>query len=170
MATIQPHTKPQRLAETAATTEAAAPHFGNVSDVVAWAIKSFPNTLVILDSAVHSAQDSPYQHPQRVAELFEALDELVRRWQKDGKLGQSWKPALKELGFEYSDNISMTTRGKYADDYAFLYEGRKRLFENHVTIGAKQPESCLSVHWIRDDKKKVLVVGSCGRHGKNTSS
>jgi regulator of replication initiation timing len=165
----QPYTKPQSLSGPV-TSEQEGPSFDNVAEVIAWAKSEFYETLIILDSAVDSAKDSPYQHPDRVAQLFQALDELVRRWKKDGKLGESWKIALRQRGFDYSDSISMTSRGKYGDDYTFVYDGKKRLFENHVTVGAKQPDSCLSVHWIRDDKKKTLVIGSCGRHGTNTSS
>jgi hypothetical protein len=165
----QAHTRPQSLPGPALL-PAPGPSFKNLADVVAWAQIQFAETLLFLDSAVRSAEDSPYQHPERVSELLQALDELVTRWRSDGKLGESWKIALKKRGFDYNDNISITSRGKYGDDYTFVYEGKKRLFENHVTIGAKQPESCVSVHWMRDDKKKQIVIGWCGRHGTNTSS
>lgn len=163
------YSKPQSLSAPV-TTESEVLSFSTVSGVVSWAKQKFSDTLFILDSAVDSALESPFQQPDRVAQLFEALDELVRRWRKDGKLGESWKVALRQKGFDYSDKISMTSRGKYGNDYTFMYEDNKWLFENHVTIGAKQADSCLSAHWIRDEKKKMLVIGSCGRHGTNTSS
>lgn len=144
--------------------------FDSVADVAAWAKNEFAETLFFLDSAIDSAVDSPYQHPDRVSQLFQALNELVCRWKSEGKLGETWVSALKQRGFDYKDQISKTSLGMYADDYKFIYQGKKRLIENHVTIGAKQADSCLSVHWFRDDKNKVLVIGSCGRHGTNTSS
>lgn len=144
--------------------------FKSVSDVVIKAKQEFSDNLLFIDSAVDSAANSPYQHPDRVYEIFLALNELVIRWKKEGRLNESWHTALKRKGFDYKDKISVTTRGKYADDYSFMYEGQKLMFENHITIGAKQAGTCLSVHWWRDDKNKVLVIGSCGRHGTNTSS
>lgn len=167
-ATVQQATTGSQSGICPATSEPEAPKFCNVAEVVEWARKKFADTILILDSAVDSAIESPYQHPERVAQLFEALDELVRLWKKDGKLGAPWKVALKQRGFDYSDNISMTSAGKYGSDYTFVYQNKTLLFENHVTIGAKQADSCLSVHWLRDEKKKVLVIGSCGRHGRNT--
>jgi hypothetical protein len=141
-----------------------------VSDVVIKAKQEFSANLLFLDSVIESAANSPYQQPDRVYQLFLALNELVGRWKKDGRLKESWHTALKQKGFEYKEKISVTTLGKYADDYSFIYEGQKLIFENHITIGAKQADTCLSVHWRRDDQKKVLVIGSCGRHGTNTSS
>jgi hypothetical protein len=139
--------------------------FRSVAEAVEKAQSDFKSKLLFLDSAVRSAKDSPYQLPNRVYELFEALGELVGVWQKKGKLGKSWKVALLQKGFDFKDSISMTSRGKHGDDYTFVYNGKKQLFENHVTLGAKTPDTCLSVHWMRDDDKKILVIGSCGRHG-----
>lgn len=142
----------------------------DVAQVVEWAIAKYPKTLLFLESAKVSAADSPYRHPVRLAQLLEVLDELVARWQKHKKLGQPWKTALKEKGFEYRERISHISLGKYGDDYNFMYEGRKQLFENHVTIGGKQANNCISVHWLRDEQKRILVIGICGRHGTTTRS
>lgn len=144
--------------------------FDDVIQVVELAIEKYPKTLLFLDSAKYSAANSPYRHPKRVARLFEVLHELVAKWQKNKNIGRPWKSALKEKGFDYKERISPTSRGKYADDYTFMYEGKKMLFENHVTIGAKQANNCISVHWLRDERKKIFVIGICGRHGTTTRS
>jgi hypothetical protein len=131
----------------------------------------FTGALVFLDSAEKAADESPFKNPDRVYELFEALAQVAMEWRENnGNLGRSWEDALAELGFEYKDKVSQTSRTKWANEYTFTYKGRTLLFEQHVTIGAKQPDKCLSVHLYRDDADRVLVIGHCGRHLTNTKS
>lgn len=145
--------------------------FKTVAEAVTQAKKDFSKSLVFLESAIESAKDSPYKDPDRVYELFEALALVADEWkEKKGRLGRSWGDALSDLGFDYAERVSQTSKGKWSDDYKFLYKGKKRLFEKHITIGAKQADKCLSVHWYRDVDDHVLVIGHCGRHLTNTSS
>ncbi|HPU31096.1 MAG TPA: hypothetical protein PK184_00185 [Phycisphaerae bacterium] len=131
----------------------------------------FEDTLQFLESAEKAADESPFKNPDRVYELFEALAQVAMEWRENkGNLRRSWKDALAELGFEYKDKVSQTSKTKWADDYTFTYNGRKLVFEQHITIGAKQPDKCLSVHFYRDDANLVLVIGHCGRHLTNTKS
>ena len=148
----------------------SSPDFPNVAEAVAKAREMFANSLVFLDSAVASAADSPYQQPDRIHDLLGVLHELVGRWQREGHLGEPWKFALKNKGYDYKEHISPTARGKFGDEYSFLHDGQKLLFENHVTLGARGPETCISIHWYRDDSQKKLIIGWCGRHRSNTLS
>ena len=66
--------------------------------------------------------------------------------------------------------ISDTTRGKYGNRYKFEYNGEKQIFEPHITIGAGDPNSCASIHFILDGVKKMVVVGYVGRHLPNTKT
>lgn len=134
------------------------------------AAADFPITLQFLPSALESAGQSPYRWPDRVYSLFQALDELTRKWQQTGSIGSGWHAALKPKGFDYAEFISPTAKGKFGDEYTFHYEGRPTLFEHHVTIGARSADTCISVHWFRDEAKKRLIVGWCGRHLSNTQS
>jgi hypothetical protein len=127
-------------------------------------------TLTFLPSALESAAASPYQWPEKVYALFQALDELTHRWQQQGHIGSGWYQALKPKGFEYKEFISPTAKGKYGQDYTFTYEGQSLMFEHHVTIGAKSADTCISIHWHRDDERKRIVFGWCGRHLANTQS
>lgn len=151
------------------------PAEGEVIETVGAAVRrakeDLDGPLVFLDSAVESADSSPYQNPERVQQLFEALYFVADEWRKNkGSLGRSWGDALAEFGFEYKPRVSETSRGKWGDEYSFHYKGEKRLFEHHITIGAKQADKCLSVHWYRDDDDRVLVIGHCGRHLTNTKT
>lgn len=142
-----------------------------VSDAVDLAADEFADTLRFLPSALHAAADSPYQHPVRVYELFRALDEVARGLRARGELGESLYDALRRHGFEYKPHISVTSEGKYGDEYTFEYGGRKHLFENHVTLGSSHsPRECLSAHWLRDEAAGRFVIGWCGRHKTNTKS
>jgi hypothetical protein len=145
--------------------------FNSVAEAVAQAKKDFSGPLAFLDSALESATDSPYKDPERVYELFEAIALVAAEWKENmGALGRSWNDAVSELGFDLRDQVSMTSKGKYGDEYKFMYKGQRRLFEKHITIGAKQADKCLSVHFYRDDDDLVLVVGHCGRHLANTTT
>ncbi|MGQ4808533.1 hypothetical protein NKDENANG_01916 [Candidatus Entotheonellaceae bacterium PAL068K] len=88
----------------------------------------------------------------------------------DGQLGQSCNQALSNRGFELRDQISKTSKGKWEADYRFLYKGCKHLFEKHITIGGKQADKCISVHFYRDDTDLVLAIGYCGRHLTTTKT
>ena len=147
------------------------PRFNTVLDAVEEAKKNFTGPLLFLDSALESAKDSPYKDPDRAYEIFEALALVAEHWRKHkGALGQSWNDAISQLGFDLRDQISMTSKGKYGDQYKFMYKGQRCLFEKHITIGAKQADKCLSVHWYRDDDDLVLAIGHCGRHLSNTTA
>lgn len=129
----------------------------------------FTGPLIFLDSADESARKSPFRQPERVYELLEAIFEIASRWRSQGgSLGQRWESAFEQFGFEYTQTISQTSSGRWASEYTFPYDGQSRLFDAHVTIGAKQADKCLSVHIYRDDEKRVIVIGYCGRHLTNT--
>ena len=141
-----------------------------VADAVERARGEFAQTLTFLPDALESARQSPYRAPEKVFGLFQALDELTRLWQQQGSIGMGWHDALKPKGFDYSEFISPTTIGKYGEEYTFRYEGQPVLCMNHVTIGAKSADTCISVHWHRDEARKRLVIAWCGKHLSNTQS
>lgn len=160
-AEVNEEPKPDRDQETFASVRAALDK----------AKADFPLQLVFLETADISANESPYKNPNRVYELLEALALVTKEWQdKNGVLGQSWEDALAAFGFEYKDKESKTSKSKWANEYSFTYKGKKRLFEQHITTGAKQADKCLSIHLYRDDVARILVIGHCGRHLTNTKS
>lgn len=82
----------------------------------------------------------------------------------------TWKLAFQRRGFDYKDDISQTTRTKFGTEYTFVYEGKKLLFEKHITEGAKQANKCFSIHMYRDEARRKIVIGHVGRHLTNTSA
>lgn len=144
----------------------------SVSAAVDRAREEFGQELLFLKSADESAADSPYRYPERAYELLHALGEITRLWRTDA-LGKDWHDAFLEYNprFKYKPKISQTTATNNWEDYAFLYDGAKRLFEPHISLGkSHDPKKCLSVHWIRDDAARKVIVGWCGRHLPNTMS
>lgn len=129
--------------------------------------------LMFSDRAEKSAAESPYQEPDRVYALFQAIHAIASEWkEKGGALGQTWEEAFRaqDIATEYKSHISQTATGKWSDDYKMDYKGKKVLLEHHITLGAKQAQKCLSIHWYRDDELKTLIIGHCGRHLSNTST
>jgi hypothetical protein len=144
--------------------------FEHVADAVAQARAQFADTLAFLPSALESAADTPFQRPDEVFALLQALDDLVHVWRQRGSIGKSWYNALKPKGFEYKEHISDTTYHRYGEEYHFVCEGQRIFCGNHVTLGKGGANTCLSVHWARDDAAKRLIIGWIGRHRTNTLS
>jgi len=129
--------------------------------------------LRFLPSAHSSASASPYKHPERVQEALSALDEVASIWVETvstGKAGGSVRQLFKERGFDYSDDVSQTSKGKWGDEYTATYDGQKVDISPHITIGAKQADSCISIHWAWHKDGKVVLVAHVGRHKTNTKT
>ena len=150
------------------------PTFSSVSDAVDRAKKRFSDSLLFLESSFDSAKNSPFKRPERVYQALEAINDVCLEWreaQKKGEsMGRTWVDAFSQKGFDYKDGISMTSKGKYEDDYYFIYEGQRLLFESHITEGAKQPDKCFSIHLHRDADMGKVVIGHIGRHLTNTNT
>lgn len=129
--------------------------------------------LIILDSALDSAKQSPFNRPADVLDALSALNEISLEWRTQKKAkgsGGDIRQKLIDRGFgkRCSMHISDTTRTQFGADYTFNYDGARRLFEPHLTLGSGDANSCASVHFILDDKKEQIVVAHVGRHLPNT--
>jgi len=144
--------------------------FANAHEAYQRAKADFSGPLLFLESAEESVKNSPFKNTRRLYETLEALWLVATQWKEsEGRLGKSFKDALKEEGVDVHP-VSQTSKGKWEDDYRFVYKGRRLFFEEHTTIGAGQPDKCLSIHWYRDESDFVLVIGHCGRHLANTKA
>jgi hypothetical protein len=151
--------------------ETSKPTISSVHDALEFAKQNFESNLEFLSTAIESAKDSPFKKPEDVYNLFIKLNELQNKQKQEGKIGESYKTALAQAGFDYKPTISETSKGKYKSDYTFIYNSKKELFDEHVTIGIGQnPQECISIHWIRDDSSNKIIIGYCGKHLTNTKT
>jgi hypothetical protein len=147
----------------------AATRFKTVRGAVDAAKKTFPH-LVFLDDALDSASASPYKQPDKVHRVLTVLAEIAKEWAENGDVG-SWRNAFEEKGFELKEHLSTSAATKWRADYEYVYESKKRIFGAHVTLGkGMSPAKCLSVHYWRDETRRLVVVGHVGRHKHNTKT
>jgi hypothetical protein len=134
---------------------------------------STSQNLIVLESALTSAQQSPFQRPAEILEALKDLDGVASAWQKrrdqHGK-GGDIRQHLRDRGWgkRCSMHISDTTRNQYGSSYRFDYDGRREMFEPHITLGSGDANSCASIHFIFDQQKGKVVVAHVGRHLPNT--
>lgn len=129
--------------------------------------------LIYLPSATASATASPFKNPPRVLQTLEAIDVVAEQWVASIESGKGIGPIrdhFRKLGFEYKDGISQTSQGKYGDEYKATHNGSTIDISQHITIGAKQIDTCLSIHiaWLKDEKR--VVIAHVGRHKTNTKT
>lgn len=133
------------------------------------------SNLIILDSAIESAEKSPFRRPTELLEALSDLDKIAHDWQNQKLKTGSGGDLLQHLihhgwGKRCSMHISDTTRSRYGSSYTFPYSGRQTLFEPHITIGAGDANFCASIHFIMDHHSSKIVIAHVGRHLPNTKT
>ncbi len=150
--------------------EAGAPK--SVSEAVAIA-EARGKSIRFLASAHAAAAESPYRQPDRVLQALTAIDEVASIWAEtvdSGKAAGSVRQLFKKRGFDYADDISQTSKGKWSNEYIADYQGQQLDISPHITIGAKQADTCLSILWAWHKAEKVAMVAHVGRHKTNTKT
>jgi hypothetical protein len=149
------------------------PELENVRAAVDLAAKRFPDTLIFLKSALTSADDSPYGQPDKVFQALEALDDVCKVWRESIQRKQSMGPleeAFASRGFIYKAKESMTSTGKWGEEYTTLYEGVKVAIEPHLALGKGGPDTCLRIHFFRGEEQGRFIVSHVGRHKTNVKT
>lgn len=131
--------------------------------------------LEFLDTAMSAAAYSPYQRPYDVFKALTDLNEIVDAWvqnQQENGSGGDLLVHLRERGWgkRSSMHISNTTKGKNRANYEFNYQGKRQLFEPHITIGSGDANLCASIHFIFDHERPKIIIGYIGRHLPNTKT
>jgi hypothetical protein len=148
--------------------------FSSVWDAVEIARGEFTDNLDILESALEAAADCPFQNPSQVYRALQAINEVAEIWKNSIETKKSMGGGLVEVfrlkGFDFKKEISQTCRTKFKEDYTFNYRGERRIFEQHITEGSGNPNSCFSVHMFFDRDVKKVVIAHIGKHLPNTST
>jgi hypothetical protein len=141
-------------------------------DVVEWASESHADVLEFLDSASSSAAQSPYEDPERVRAIFDAMA-LVGRRRQEGALGTSLKDAFADLGVDYRAGISRHTPARLRQQHRFTTrEGIPFEAEEHIALGGTyDPRRCLRIYFSsRLPDETRFVIAHVGRHFQVMSS
>lgn len=155
--------------------EARSTHrFRTVADALDAAIRDYfsdagnPSPVVITKAAQDSAEDSPFLRPDDVYDFFGVLDRVARSW-VGNLLNRPFNEAMRDHGYEEKGN-SKTAESRFRRHYQVHWRGRLRVMGYHYTFGARDANTCLSIHWLRDEDERKIVVGHCGNHLPNTLS
>ncbi|TAK26362.1 MAG: hypothetical protein EPO26_00050 [Chloroflexota bacterium] len=150
------------------------PPVKTVTDAVERAAAEFPERLLFLQSAYESAGDAPFVRPEEIYRSLWALGKTAEAWASappGASLGGDLRQEMARYGVaDFKSHISQTAQAKWGRNYTFKYLGKDVVFAAHVTIGARSPNTCLSIHVHPDRELRVIVVGYVGRHLKNTKS
>lgn len=145
----------------------------SVEEAVRAAQAQFAETLDFPESAFESAGDSPFKQPKKVYQALLAMHEVCQAWKRSRKTRTpmgSLEQCFASKGFTYTPRESMTSRGKWAEEYAMLYAGERVSIEPHLALGKGGPDTCLRIHFYPDEKTEQYVIAHVGRHKTNTRS
>ena len=137
------------------------------------------NHLIFTKNACKSASKSPFKRPNEVLRAFMALEDVgyILKKQNDepdvidpNDKGKTLKQLLKDRGFKYKPKVSMTSGGKWSEQYQAQYHGTKIDIQPHITIGSGQPDTCISIHFAIDNDNNMFIIDHVGIHKKNTTT
>jgi hypothetical protein len=142
----------------------------SVREAVDFAAPDCP-CLLFLDTSRSSADDSPFKRPQEIYEVLSKMNKVASVWARN-RGGGDLRQMLRDegLGKRVSSFISQTAKGRWGDDYTFVYRGSPRIFEWHVTLGSGAADTCASIHFLPDQDCGKLVIAHVGKHLANTRS
>jgi hypothetical protein len=124
------------------------------------------DALLLLDSAIRSAENSPYEDVDRVALILETMAHLARRRQ-DGALGTSLRDTFREYGIDYRGGITKATSPRQLDQYrSRMPSGQEIVCEEHIALGnSYDPRHCLRIYFTsRAPGEPRFVISHVGRH------
>lgn len=151
--------------------EDSEPEPGCVEEAVCSAQTAFSDTLIFQESAVESARESPFKQPKKVYQALLAMHEVCQSWRQSRSTKTaigSPEQSFASKGFTYKARESMTSKGKWADEYETTYRGNRVSIEQHLALGKGGPDTCLRIHFYTDDKDQKYVIAHVGRHKTNT--
>jgi hypothetical protein len=81
----------------------------------------------------------------------------------DGVAGR----AFDTRGFTYKAKESATSAGKWGEEYTAIHNNMKVSIEPHLALGKGGPDTCLRIHFFKDEELGRFVVAHVGRHKTN---
>jgi hypothetical protein len=169
--TVRDHFNPPDPSAPAAQVLPAAEPASEVPDitlvsVVQQASAVYGDALLMLDEAVESAADSPYEDVDRVAVILDTMAHIARRRQ-EGALGMSLRETFRDYGIDYRGGITKATPSRFLEQYrARLASGQEVMCDEHIVLGTSyDPRHCLRIYFSsRAPGEPRFVIAHVGRH------
>lgn len=135
-----------------------------VEEAVLYAVDYLADDLVILDSAIKSAADSPYAQPGKVLEGLKALA-VYARARRSGSLGTTPVEYFRQQGFDLAADITTETRSYHGAEYRFTYQDDFVECAAHLRFGSSyDPRECCRIYFTIDEQSGKVIIGHVGRH------
>jgi len=155
---IEPKPEPQRRKA----------RFESVHDAFLAARAEFADELLVFtERAEESAEDSAFRRPDEVHEFFRALSSITRSRRSGARDGTPIERDFLQAGFR-SKPSAPSTRKRHHRFYHMVFEGLEVDLSQHVTLGSRSQNTCMSIHWWHDEERGRFVIGHCGKHLPNT--
>ncbi len=154
-----------------AASDESGPQVESVEEAVLAAKETFKDTLAVQDSALESARESPFMQRKKVYQALLAMHEVCLSWRQSRRARSAmgtFENAFGSKGFTYKPRESMTSRGKWGEEYETTYKGQRVSIEQHLALGKGGPDTCLRIHFCVDEDEEKFVVAHVGRHKTNT--
>lgn len=126
----------------------------------------YPNSLLILDSAISSAKSSKKFELRK--QLFEKLTKLALDFRDAKKLGLPDSVGIEIFGrgsFAARESEKIENSQRLKKFRTFRYAGKELYMPMHLKIGQKESiAKTLRIHFEWDQNIKKVVIGHCGEH------
>ena len=142
--------------------------FESVSDAFLAAKRAFAgDRIVFTERAEESAEDSAFKRPDEAYEFFAAMHEIALQL-ADGSLdGVPLGSVFAQHGFK-SKRSSVSSMNRFHRFYHMPFDNAEVDLSLHVTLGSRNQNTCMSIHWWYDGAHRRFVVGHCGKHLPNS--
>ncbi|MGC2322664.1 MAG: hypothetical protein WA463_08550, partial [Terriglobales bacterium] len=104
-------------------------------------------------------------------QALSAIHEVCLSWRQSRKTKTpmgTFEQAFSMKGFVYKSRESMTSTGKWANEYEMIYKGQRVSIEPHLALGKGGPDTCLRIHFYTEEEEEKFVIAHVGRHKTNT--
>lgn len=129
----------------------------------------FAECILVLPSALEEAPECEFEYDKVLESNLKKLVTFAKI-KRDPKYSKTLNEHLARnqagLG-HFADGIGEAASTRFSEDYSAEYNGVKRMFKMHITLGTKgNPKTCMSIYMDWDPVIQKLVIARFGRHGR----